>query len=216
MATIQHNALPNSELHEPKHILTSTTADAGKVITPSSITNGTSQLRSLTLDDLSDSGVTSWTGWAQYSDTAYTSAVPLAVAAGVRTKVTINGLGTQTNTSGLPAGVSDFWNTSTNKITPAGVNDAYGVRFSFKQKLQSTSASRYTDIELDIGSPTGVVYSNTELFIKDTSEMSVTVSFPIHADSTFVTNGGEFYITPSFAAHYYDFQVSIFRIHKGA
>lgn len=216
MATIQHSALPNSELHEPKHILTSTTADAGKVITPSSVTSGTSQLRLLTLDDLSDSGVTSWTGWGQYSDSAYTSGFPLPVDSGVRTKVTIDGLGSQTNTDGLPTGVTDLWNTSTNKIIPAGVNDAYQVRLTFKQQLVVGAADKYTDIELDIGGAPGVIYDDTKLFIKGTSPLSVTVSFPVYTGTTFNTNGGEFYITPSADAEFYDFQVSIFRIHKGA
>lgn len=48
MADIQHSTLTSSQVHEPKHISTSGTSDAGKVITPSSTTAGTSELRKLT------------------------------------------------------------------------------------------------------------------------------------------------------------------------
>lgn len=48
----QHKQLLNRELHEPKLIPTATTADAGKVLTPSTVTNGVAVLRTLTRVDL--------------------------------------------------------------------------------------------------------------------------------------------------------------------
>lgn len=216
MADIQHADLPNNLLHEPLHIQTSTTSDSGKVITPSSVTNGESQLRYLTVGDITNSGATSWTGWAQYADSTYTSASKLAVSAGVRTKVTIDGLGTRTNTSGLPSGVSSFWNTGTNKLTPASVNDAYDIRLNFKCALDSTSADRYVDVELDIGGSIGVVAANTYLMIKDTATHQFIFNFPVFSAATFIANGGEFYVTPSFATDFWDFEVLVVRTHKGA
>jgi len=47
-----HKNLPSSECHEAKQIIDATTADAGKVITPSASTNGVAVLRRLTLDDV--------------------------------------------------------------------------------------------------------------------------------------------------------------------
>ena len=47
MPTILHSALSNAEAHEPIHITDAVTGDAGKVITPSSSTNGVSELRKL-------------------------------------------------------------------------------------------------------------------------------------------------------------------------
>lgn len=45
--TIQHTVLTSSQVHEPKHITTSSISDTGKVITPSGSAGGTSELRKL-------------------------------------------------------------------------------------------------------------------------------------------------------------------------
>lgn len=62
MAT--HATITNSaEIHEAKQIVSATTSDAGKVITPSSVTNGVATLRKLAVADLSDgSGVATQAG----------------------------------------------------------------------------------------------------------------------------------------------------------
>lgn len=214
MATIQHNALPNSELHEPKHILTSTTADAGKVITPSSVTSGTSQLRLLTLNDLSNSGVTSWTGWAQYAEgTAITEGTGVALSAGVRTQISIDGEGANTNTDGIPSGVSALWNTTSDIITPAGLNDAYDIRLSFIAKCATTNA--YLDIDMDVGGSIGIICKQTLPFLKNTDQY-FQVNMPVFSGSTFIANGGTLSVTASHATTLWDARVLIIRTHKGS
>lgn len=52
MAELQHKNIPNAQLHEPKRIAAATTADAGKILTPSSSTNGESELRNLDYTEL--------------------------------------------------------------------------------------------------------------------------------------------------------------------
>jgi hypothetical protein len=42
-----HKDLPSAELHEAKGIITAATSDAGKILTPSAVTAGTSELRYL-------------------------------------------------------------------------------------------------------------------------------------------------------------------------
>ena len=54
MADIQHSDIQDANCHEPKHITSSTTADSGKVITPSGSNNGQSVLRLLTTGDISN------------------------------------------------------------------------------------------------------------------------------------------------------------------
>lgn len=49
---ILHTAIQSADCHEPKHITSAVIADAGKVITPSSGTNGVSVLRKLTPADI--------------------------------------------------------------------------------------------------------------------------------------------------------------------
>jgi len=58
MPDIQHDALASAQVHEPKHITSAGTGDAGKVITPSSSSAGESVLRVLTLDEIDTSA-----GW---------------------------------------------------------------------------------------------------------------------------------------------------------
>jgi len=57
MANIEHADILSANTHEPKHVTLSSISDAGKVITPSSTVAGTSELRSLTFDELDRSAV---------------------------------------------------------------------------------------------------------------------------------------------------------------
>lgn len=52
--TILHNQIQHAECHEPRHITTSGAVDAGKVITPSAASPGTSELRKLKPSELND------------------------------------------------------------------------------------------------------------------------------------------------------------------
>lgn len=50
----EHNALTGTSLHEPKNIAGAATSDTGKVITPSSSSAGTSELRQLVESEISN------------------------------------------------------------------------------------------------------------------------------------------------------------------
>jgi len=52
MANVDHTSLTDTQCHEPKGINSATTADKGKVITPSGTTSGESVLRKLTHAEL--------------------------------------------------------------------------------------------------------------------------------------------------------------------
>lgn len=51
---IQHSAIQSADCHEPKHITSSGTSDAGKVITPSAVSAGTSTLRLLVASEVTN------------------------------------------------------------------------------------------------------------------------------------------------------------------
>lgn len=53
MADIQHSTIQHADTHEPKWLSIAVMADTGKVITPSATEDGASELRYLTLDDIS-------------------------------------------------------------------------------------------------------------------------------------------------------------------
>ena len=52
MPNIEHASLGSSDCHEPKHISNTNTGDTGKVLTPSSTSNGVSELRYLNAGDI--------------------------------------------------------------------------------------------------------------------------------------------------------------------
>jgi len=82
-----HRILVSSETHEPKHITNSTSADAGKVITP--LGGGASELRSLTPAEVgiriaygeagADANTTSFSSAAAVDPTLYSTADYLAL-----------------------------------------------------------------------------------------------------------------------------------------
>lgn len=57
-------------------------------------------------------------GWADYNDTL-TATTPISPTINTFTKLTNNGLGTNTSTIHLPTGVTSLWNASTNHISSA-------------------------------------------------------------------------------------------------
>lgn len=54
MANLEHSTLTTSQVHEPKHITSASTGDTGKVITPSSTSGGTSELRYLVESEITN------------------------------------------------------------------------------------------------------------------------------------------------------------------
>jgi len=214
MANLEHTALNSAQVHEPKHITGATTSDTGKVITPSSSVNNVSQLRYLNLDEINTDGYRSKsTGWAHYFDSTYNSGSKLALSAGVRTKITIDGLGTGTDATNVADGDTNYWNTSTNRITPAALDDVYEVTFRFK--ADTTASKPYFDLEFDVGGGVGVVSAVTAEVIKGSSAVNrfdFTSSF--HTSSVFLANGAELYFNSSATINVYDMNIMITKLHQ--
>ena len=211
---VQHVSIQSVNCHEPKHITTATTGDSGKVITASGSTNGESEFRVLTIDDIDTSGTPSpFTYWAYYADNQYTEASPRAITSATRAKITINGSGSATDTSNLPVGV-DLWDTVNNIVTPEAEQDALMVRLTYKCSTAGTNA--YVTHDLDIGGALGVILEeNRRIFKESEATNRMVISWPVFCGSTFFANGGELYVTPSADIEAWDFAVSITRMHKG-
>lgn len=211
-----HQSITDStKIHEAKQIAGATTADAGKIITPSGVTSGVGVLRKLAVNELDPDGRTPWTGWANYADSVRTSSNKLSIAASARTKISIDASGSLTNLDGLPTGVSALWDTANNVITPAGLDDAYDIRFSCKGSLDSAAADQYVDFEVDVGGSIGVLWAETRSMINDTSEHSFVFNGALFTGSTFLANGGSIYLTPSANSKFWDFRLLIVRTHRG-
>jgi hypothetical protein len=202
-----------TKIHEAKQIAGASTTDAGKIITPSSVTPGVGVLRKLGTSELTYEPVV--TGWSQHADDQYTVSAKRTIGSATRTLVTINDLGAPTNAN-LPVGASAFWNAGAHKVVPGNSNDAYMIRLCFSvESSGGGTGDRYLEIDLDVGGTTGVIVQNGHL-LRTGSAQRMHSNFLTVAEADFVANGGQFYITTSHSMNFWDFKLLISRIHKGA
>lgn len=127
-----HAQLTGAELHEPKGVAS---ASEGQIY----ISDGAGSGRWETIP----------TGWAYYQDSGATSQVFNTTSA----KLSVDGLGALTSRDHLPYELrasGNFWDATSDKITPVLVGDAYMVRIDLPVTL-ITGAVSYLAIDVDIG-----------------------------------------------------------------
>lgn len=148
-------------------------------------------------------------GWDFHFDSQYTLASKRAIAAGVRTKVTIDGL---TENVGHPietgGGHQHFWDNATSKVIPP-VENAFGiVRLAFTAWSDSGATNQF-ELELDTGGAFPIIYQQTGVFAKGSGNaQNFNFIIPLFAGPDFVANGGEFYITPQSDASFWEFAIT--------
>lgn len=153
--------------------------------------------------------------WDFHLDGTYTSSNKRSVLAGVRTQVTIDGtagnFGHPVDSNGNHA---EFWDGTTNKIVPSGLNDFGLVRLAF-QAEHTAGATAYIDLELDVGGGTfPVIYQQTSVMLKGTGNPQwFNYVMPLFAGPDFLANGGTIYITPSENSNFWDFAFTGVRIY---
>ena len=177
MADINHSALSDPYLHEPKGIAS---ASDHQVY----VSNG------------AGSGAwTTWpTGWGFYADNGAAQTFNTTAA-----KMLIDGAGATTETSYLPPairGTGQLWDTTNSKITPIANGDAYDVRLSLPVTGETGSPTE-VQVELDIGGGATPSISILSVFRSTgrSTPYTVTVAFPIFSLSTFLSNGGQIFLT---------------------
>lgn len=174
--TIEHVDIGAGEIHEPKGIAS---ANAGEIYVADGGGSG-SHIRIQ--------------GWSQYEDTDRTVGTPSqTLTAGVRTLWTNDG-GYSTTEKAPSDIVSSLWNTSTSTHQPISEFDVYHLRMSFTAQNYS-GTDPYIEIELDIGGSIGVVFSDAKSLRKGGSAQSISLAFPVYTGSTYLANGGKFYLT---------------------
>jgi len=176
MANVQHNALTDPNLHEPKGVAAAT---AGKCY----VSNG--------------AGSGTWkyipTGWGYYKDNSSAQTIGSTAV-----KLSIDGAGSTTSTVYLPyeiRGTGNLWNTTTDKITPINIGDAYDVRLDLPVTGKSGTPAIVT-LELDIGgggTPT-IVVVELDTPTSKTPPYNISIAFPIFCLTTFNTNGGQIFM----------------------
>jgi hypothetical protein len=157
------------------------------------------------------------TGWAQYTDGEYTVGSPLTVN-NDKVLLTINpatGTGSKIETY-LPAGVTEFWNSTSDKIIGQKEGDAYTVRVNFVG--DPAGVTDYAELIFDIGdgAPDVPIATRTITFAKATPT-SVSTTTSLFSLATFIANGCKIYLDTSGSGDsidVYDISVVITRTHS--
>jgi hypothetical protein len=134
------------------------------------------------------------TGWAIYDDEA-SHTTPITVN-NTKYPISIDNLGTSSNSNYLPSGVTQLWDTINNKITPAKLGDAYDIRIDFEAQA-AAGASSYANLILDVGDGVSIPIVNRNISFQGTTLSSFSIGFPIAAMDDFMLNGGKIYFDTS-------------------
>jgi hypothetical protein len=135
-------------------------------------------------------------GWGYYTEDQTVASTQVITT--TPQKLTIDGLGSTSNSSYLPLeirGISELWNTSTNKIEPISLGDDYTLRIDLKVTAKS-GAPTELKLDLDIGGGASPSIVIVERFIATAKAppYSISIGFPIFCLTTFVANGGQIFL----------------------
>lgn len=141
----EHVSLPDSELHEPKGVAGATT---GQVY----IADGAGSGDWTTVAGLSRMG------WYDYNDAA-TTTTPINLAAGVATVMTNDGAGSFTNIAYPLAGVTNLWDTATDRFDFTGLDLGDTVDVRIDLEITSTGANHEFQVDFSLAEGSGGDYS---------------------------------------------------------
>jgi hypothetical protein len=195
--TIQHSAIPDAQRHEPKG---ASSAVARTVYISDGAASGTWR-KTNDLDIDYSVAANNKFGWNDIADALYTSGSPRAIGSGVRTQITNNGAGSQTDTSRLGA----IWSTANSRFDINDLNAFYIFRMSFKCTAVAAAGTPYVvHIELQSDNGPTVISGNTQ-FIKGGSYVN-SVSYTQGAYiGSFINNQPlKLFITPDTNVNIYD------------
>lgn len=135
------------------------------------------------------------TGWAFYSDEELSD----QTFDGTPAVLTIDGGGSILNQY-LPNSIrmtsDELWDVVENKITPISIGDSYQIRLTMELISSSSNPTR-ADIVLDIGDQPGISNAivTRSITLKNANPQTISVSFNIFTLTTFLANGGRFFIS---------------------
>lgn len=150
-------------------------------------------------------------GWQFYYDNQYTQGSPRFITAGTHAQITING---GQETLGHPPGMPAFWNTTTNKIVPSGLNNFGIVRLAFAGYYAGGGSQSIFDVHLDVGGTTGVIWEESGVFLKGASNTQYfNFTIPLFSGPDFQANGGELHFIPTNDCYMWQFALTAVQIY---
>lgn len=150
--------------------------------------------------------------WEFHFDNEYTLGSPKTILAGVRTKVTIDGLLEDTGHPITGHSSEHFWNPVTNKIEPPNLND-FGIgRFAVTSESVLDPDNSF-DIEVEvIGGDYPIIYRDTAVFAKGAGVIQhFNFIVPLFVGPDFLTYGATLFITPQSDALFWEHALTITR-----
>jgi hypothetical protein len=151
-------------------------------------------------------------GWANYVDNEWSEGSPLTLAADVPMKLTINGLGAGTTVAEWPDGVTQPWDTSTDKLI--ATND--GDKFTYRLQYAALDGSLATQVDtfIDIGGSVGEISRRSTSVAKGSVQTNVEIFSSYFTGSTFVANGGTIYlVTEATTMDIWDVRLTVEKTH---
>lgn len=141
-------------------------------------------------------------GWANYADA---ESSPATISVGTTpVQIQIDGAGGTSTSAYLPyeiRGSGELWDTTNDKITPIAIGDTYDIRLDLEFSAKTGSPNNIF-LVLDIGAtPDGtggagsIIILNRSISANKSTPFSTSAGFPIFTLSTFVTNGGSFWLS---------------------
>lgn len=189
---VQHAAIRDANsVHECKQILASTTADAGKVITPSATEAGRGELRELKASELDWAGFqVPSTGWLTYSDSDATPANPVAILSGetkpfpVGENFTVLGR--------VPEDIPGLYDGASQKVVAYKGGDAYLIQVNMV--INASAAGNVVVNFINSTSNNGMVFVVPFGVASANQTRTVTALVPVYSDT--VASGISITLTP--------------------
>ncbi len=153
-----------------------------------------------------------YAGWINVADGQYTSGSPLAIASGVKTQITIDGLGAATNRAFADGLHVDVW--SDNRFKPAAVGETYQFRLTCTVVQATSGTGHYVTFDADIGTdetPFLAASQSVPLIKGQGNPTLVTIAAPFFTLDTFGRNGCRLFLTPSVDITAYGFAIFLQR-----
>ncbi|MCH4552741.1 hypothetical protein [Aestuariibaculum lutulentum] len=168
--------------------------------------DGTNWVRLITESSISD-----YTGWADYSDGVYTEASPLSLTA--NNKITLPNHANTIRDSQKPIDVTEFYNSTNSTITGRN-GDGINIVIEFKVKPTVNQTTKIT-VSVDIGGGIGELYKRDFITSKGVGVQHYYLSsFNAYTLDTWEANGGTVKIVSDYASDIYDIRYIITRTHK--
>lgn len=180
------------------------------------------QDKSISAQDVRDlivSTMLSQHGWQFVLDSQYTDVSPLTLNAGIRTKLTNDGLlfskKSDATELGLLAGTDvdlEFspWNSTTNKIESSIADEMLHIQLAVTS--HTASPNNFLTADLDVGGTTGSFLGQTKSYVKGTGTENLFIyHWLAFIGADFVSNGADIYVTADSDADLHDIGLTISR-----